>query len=69
MGYAIGVDVGGTFTDFILADGAREIRTHKILSTPDDPSRAVLDGFAALAALEDRSLDGFMGPLPCSCRG
>ena len=61
MGYAIGVDVGGTFTDFILADGAREIRTHKILSTPDDPSRAVLDGFAALAALEDRSLDGFMG--------
>ena len=61
MGYAIGVDVGGTFTDFILADGAREIRTYKILSTPDDPSRAVLDGFAALAALEDRSLDGFMG--------
>jgi N-methylhydantoinase A len=40
----IGVDTGGTFTDFICrADGEPE-RILKIPSTPDDPSRAVLEG-------------------------
>ena len=66
MGYAIGVDVGGTFTDFILADGAREIRTHKILSTPDDPSRAVLDGFAALATWKTARWTGSWAPSSAS---
>ncbi|MBV8879736.1 MAG: hydantoinase/oxoprolinase family protein [Planctomycetaceae bacterium] len=45
----VGVDTGGTFTDFILFDG-RRIRTHKVLSTPDDPSRAVLQGLRELGA-------------------
>jgi N-methylhydantoinase A len=45
----LGVDVGGTFTDFFLLDEASgETRTHKIASTPDDPSRAVLEGLRAL---------------------
>jgi N-methylhydantoinase A len=40
---AIGIDVGGTFTDFVLlADGV--IRAWKRLSTPADPSKAVLAG-------------------------
>lgn len=39
----IGVDTGGTFTDLILVDGAA-VRTWKLPSTPDDPSRAVLEG-------------------------
>ena len=39
----LGVDVGGTFTDFVLwRDGVVEL--HKRPSTPDDPSRAVLAG-------------------------
>ena len=40
----IGVDTGGTFTDFIhrSADGA--VGTYKTLSTPDNPARAVLAG-------------------------
>lgn len=39
----IGVDTGGTFTDFVIAsDGALEVR--KIPSTPDDPSRAICKG-------------------------
>ncbi len=38
----IGVDTGGTFTDFVIAtDGILEVR--KIPSTPDDPSRAILE--------------------------
>lgn len=39
----IGVDTGGTFTDFVIAiDGVLEVR--KIPSTLDDPSRAILEG-------------------------
>ncbi len=37
----LGVDVGGTFTDAVLFDGAR-LHTAKAPSTPDDPSLGVL---------------------------
>ncbi|WP_367888758.1 hydantoinase/oxoprolinase family protein [Celeribacter indicus] len=43
--YRIGVDVGGTFTDFTLlneADGG--VLFHKVSSTPSDPSRAIVSG-------------------------
>jgi N-methylhydantoinase A len=43
--WSIGVDIGGTFTDVVLwRDGAREMRREKLLTTPDDPSRAVIEG-------------------------
>ncbi len=42
-----GVDVGGTFTDLVaIQNGA--VTIGKILSTPDDPGRAVIDGLTAL---------------------
>lgn len=43
--FKIGVDIGGTFTDVVLWDVA-EGQTHnaKLLTTPDDPSRAVQEG-------------------------
>jgi len=43
----LGVDTGGTFTDFALFDGA-SLRLHKVLSTPDDPSIAIERGIAEL---------------------
>ncbi|MDP6786215.1 MAG: hydantoinase/oxoprolinase family protein [Rhodospirillales bacterium] len=43
-GYRIGVDIGGTFTDIILLGPGGELATKKILSTPDDYSRAVVEG-------------------------
>lgn len=46
----IGIDTGGTFTDFVLHDGVR-VRTHKELSTPDAPERAILAGLRALGVL------------------
>jgi N-methylhydantoinase A len=46
-GTLVGVDVGGTFTDFVVAEGAR-LRVHKVPSTPDDPARAVLQGLREL---------------------
>ncbi|MDX1345011.1 MAG: hydantoinase/oxoprolinase family protein, partial [Sedimenticolaceae bacterium] len=43
----LGVDTGGTFTDFVLYDGER-LRIHKVLSTPDAPERAILQGIRDL---------------------
>jgi len=41
----IGVDIGGTFTDFVIYNPENgEIYSFKILSTPNDPSQAVLEG-------------------------
>ena len=39
----LGVDTGGTFTDFVLVDD-RGLTTLKVLSTPDAPERAILQG-------------------------
>ena len=47
--YRIGFDIGGTFTDFILLDTKlSEIRLHKCLTTPRDPSVGALEGLAEL---------------------
>ncbi|MBA2631688.1 MAG: hydantoinase/oxoprolinase family protein, partial [Chloroflexi bacterium] len=48
-GWAVGIDVGGTFTDAVAirADGA--MRLAKVPSTPDDPARALLAALHALA--------------------
>ncbi|MCG8467136.1 MAG: hypothetical protein MJB57_02870 [Gemmatimonadetes bacterium] len=43
----VGVDTGGTFTDLIAIDGS-EVRIHKLPSTPNDPSAAVLRGLDEL---------------------
>lgn len=45
----IGVDIGGTFTDFVLHDEARGItRTGKRLTTPAQPSQAIVEGIERL---------------------
>jgi N-methylhydantoinase A len=40
----IGIDTGGTFTDFVWLDPDGRWQIHKQLSTPDDPSAAILSG-------------------------
>src|SRR2546425_2033866 len=44
----IGVDTGGTFTDFYLITGDGKVSVYKRPSTPDDPARAVLEGLTEL---------------------
>ncbi len=46
----VGFDVGGTFTDFVLEDGAGRWHTGKRLTTYPDPSDACLDGLQELLA-------------------
>ena len=44
----VGVDTGGTFTDFVYVSGGRA-RVFKVPSTPDDPSRAIIEGLRRVA--------------------
>jgi N-methylhydantoinase A len=47
--FAVSVDVGGTFTDFVVLDEDRKaIVTAKVLTTPLQPDRGMLDGIAQL---------------------
>ncbi len=58
--HQIGFDVGGTFTDLVVADSKTGIRTLKVLSTPDDYSRGILSGVALLlgaGVLQPSSVD------------
>ncbi|WP_287882575.1 hydantoinase/oxoprolinase family protein [Paracoccus sp. (in: a-proteobacteria)] len=51
MGYRIGVDVGGSFTDFaVLEEGSGQLRTLKVFSRPDQPGAEILAGLDRLQA-------------------
>ncbi len=58
MSYRIGVDIGGTFTDFALygADSGT-MAIHKLLTTQTDPSEAVLEGVGALLSREGIAME------------
>ena len=50
MTYRVGIDVGGTFTDFFVTHPGRDPVVAKVLSTPADPSIAVISGLEEIAA-------------------
>ena len=57
----VGVDIGGTFTDFMLYETeAGAAHVHKVRSTPDDPGQAMVSGLVELcrhAGIEPRQVD------------
>jgi N-methylhydantoinase A len=68
MTYRVGIDIGGTFTDFaLLADGG--VLLEKTLSTPDDNSVAVMEGLEKLAARKGRSLGDFLSEVEAIIHG
>jgi N-methylhydantoinase A len=48
VSFSLGIDIGGTFTDLVLSGSAGERHALKVLTTPDDPSRAVVEGVRTL---------------------
>jgi N-methylhydantoinase A len=60
MTYKIGIDVGGTFTDFLLAFEDDSSKIYKVLSTPHDPSEATMAGLNEMAADCDMGLRDFL---------
>ncbi len=59
MGYRVGIDIGGTFTDFAMLKGD-EVVLYKNLSTPEDRSLGVMSGLEKLAEMEGLSLREFL---------
>ncbi len=47
-GVRVAVDIGGTFTDIVVMKSDGVLSESKVSTTPDDPSRAVVDGMLAL---------------------
>ena len=47
--YRLGIDAGGTFTDFVLADTQGKVRIYKALSTPADPTLAIRNGLQLIS--------------------
>ena len=60
MNYRVGIDIGGTFTDFALLTGS-DLIMHKNLSTPADRSLGVMQGLQRLAEIEELPLSDFLG--------
>ncbi|MEE3326794.1 MAG: hydantoinase/oxoprolinase N-terminal domain-containing protein, partial [Myxococcota bacterium] len=68
MSIRIGIDIGGTFTDFaLMADG--EIVLEKELSTPEDNSLAVMTGLEKLAARRGLDLAAFLATVDSIIHG
>ena len=71
MGLKIGCDVGGTFTDFLVAWEDREPEIFKVLSVSADPSAAVINGLTEIAASQEpaMSLEEFLGTVETIVHG
>ncbi|MEH1017176.1 hydantoinase/oxoprolinase family protein [Micromonospora sp. CPCC 206060] len=69
MGIRIGIDVGGTFTDFLVVypDGRRRI--HKTSSVPSDPPQAVLNGLTEVAKLDGVTIREFVADVSLIVHG
>ena len=69
MQYTLGVDIGGTFTDFSLIDAEGKITLWKEASTPQDSKRAIITGLNAMSENEGLPLSDFLGRLDLFVHG
>jgi N-methylhydantoinase A len=54
MQYRVGIDIGGTFTDFVaFNEASRELKAWKNLSTPRDPIEGVMTGLKAFGSTDE----------------
>ncbi len=69
MTYRIGIDVGGTFTDFLLLGGDGTRVVHKTSSTPADPSLGLVTGLEEIASRTGRPLETFLSEVELIVHG
>ena len=60
MSFKIGIDVGGTFTDFLLSREDESPKIYKVLSTPQDPSIGTINGLQEMAVDHSLSFTEFL---------
>ena len=69
MTYAVGVDIGGTFTDFVFTRSDGAVHVKKVLSTPDAPDDALMTGLEEHAAEQGLTLEQFLGEVEVFVHG
>ena len=67
--YRLGVDVGGTFTDFLVTREGEEPRIFKTLSTPRDPAIGLIAGLEEIAAAYGLTLGALAGAIETIVHG
>ena len=65
----LGVDVGGTFTDFLVTDDQGGVQVGKVLTTPEDPSIGLLQGLEEIARERGQSITEFAGKISTVVHG
>lgn len=61
--------MGGTFTDFLLMNEQGDAEVYKVLSTPEDPSIAVIRGLSEMAERRGADLGNFLGDVEIIVHG
>ena len=69
MTFKIGIDVGGTFTDFLVTREGDEPRVFKTLSTPEDPAIGLINGLEEIAAAHDLEIGALAGEIETIVHG
>ncbi len=67
--YRLGIDAGGTFTDFVLADGTGRTHLFKATSTPEDGTRAIADGLGQISEALDKPVSQILSNLDLCVNG
>ena len=67
--FRVGIDVGGTFTDFIVTDQSGESRVFKALTTPRDPTEGVFAGLKIAAENYGRNFSIFLSEVETIVHG
>ncbi len=60
MVYRVAIDVGGTFTDFLLLDSESNRRIFKVPTSPSDPSQGIFNGLELMAKAKGLTIDNFL---------
>ena len=69
MGIRVGVDVGGTFTDFLIKDNEGGARIYKTSTTPADPTIGFFNGLGKAASEAGLSLKEWLGEVETIVHG
>jgi N-methylhydantoinase A len=67
--YKIGIDVGGTFTDFLVINEEGEFDIHKTPSTPEDFSKGLMGGLEEIATKQNMPLKQFLSQVDVIVHG
>ena len=60
MSFRVGIDIGGTFTDFVSISDSGDLALAKVASNPEDPRAVVREGLERLAAHHRGGVDALM---------